>query len=113
MDTTPADKLAYTVTDVREVTGIGRTQIYEAVSSGALPAKKRGLTTLILRDDLLRWLNGLPAYTPNRAKTEAAVVARRAKTAKRRAEAQEAAAAAERRTAAKTRRANVETRTAG
>jgi excisionase family DNA binding protein len=41
--------------------GIGRTKIYEAIASGALTARKCGKRTLILRDDLRRFLGSLPS----------------------------------------------------
>jgi excisionase family DNA binding protein len=43
------------------VAGIGRTKIYEAISDGTLTARKCGKRTLILRDDLRRFLGSLPS----------------------------------------------------
>jgi excisionase family DNA binding protein len=40
--------------------GIGRTKIYEAISSGELVARKCGKRTLILRTDLQEFLSDLP-----------------------------------------------------
>jgi excisionase family DNA binding protein len=40
--------------------GIGRTKIYEAITDGSLKARKCGKRTLILRDELRRFLNSLP-----------------------------------------------------
>jgi hypothetical protein len=42
----------------------GRTAIYEAIREGALTARKRGRKTLILPDDLRRWVEGHPAIDP-------------------------------------------------
>ena len=41
--------------------GIGRTKIYQAITDGALKARKCGKRTLVLRDDLRAFLQSLPA----------------------------------------------------
>jgi len=41
--------------------GIGRTKVYEAIATGSLKARKCGKRTLILRDDLRRFLASLPS----------------------------------------------------
>jgi excisionase family DNA binding protein len=56
--------LAYSVTEACEAARIGRTSLYEAIRTGELRAVKRAKRTLILADDLCRWLQGLPAVTP-------------------------------------------------
>ena len=48
------------VTEACAVSGIGKTKLYEAISAGQLKARKCGKRTIILRDDLLRFLTSLP-----------------------------------------------------
>lgn len=56
--------LAYSVAEACAVARAGRTAVYEAIKSGELTARKRGRRTIILSDDLRRWLESLPAITP-------------------------------------------------
>jgi excisionase family DNA binding protein len=56
---------AYSIAEVCAVARAGRTSVYEAIKSGELVARKRGRRTVVLHDDLLRWLNKLPAINPN------------------------------------------------
>lgn len=52
--------LSYSIQEVRSITGIGQTKIYEAINQGLLLAKKYGRRTIILKDDLEDFLNNLP-----------------------------------------------------
>ena len=56
-------KISLTIEEVCEATGLGRTKIYEAIGTGALPAKKWGKRTLILKSDLDTFISGLGAYS--------------------------------------------------
>lgn len=57
-------RLTLTVTEVREATGMGRNQVYAAINSGKLRARKLGRKTLILKSDLEEFLQSLEPYQP-------------------------------------------------
>jgi hypothetical protein len=52
--------LAYTIEDASRISSCGRTSLYEEIKSGKLKARKRGRRTIILDEDLRRWLASLP-----------------------------------------------------
>ena len=54
------ERQGLSVSEASHVAGIGRTKLYEAIGAGELEARKYGKRTLILRDDLLRFLTSLP-----------------------------------------------------
>lgn len=53
-------KLAFTISEAVEASGIGRNSLYQEIAAGRLPARKRGRTTLILVADLESYLAALP-----------------------------------------------------
>jgi excisionase family DNA binding protein len=52
--------LVHSIPEACAIACSGRTALYEAIRSGALRAVKRGRRTLVLEDDLRRWLQSLP-----------------------------------------------------
>ena len=52
--------LAHSISEACSIARTGRTSLYEAIRTGALRAVKRGRRTLILDDDLRRWVQSLP-----------------------------------------------------
>lgn len=59
------DKFAFTVAEAVELSNVCRSNIFTAIASGKLLARKRGRSTLIRQEDLRDWINSLPAYTPS------------------------------------------------
>jgi excisionase family DNA binding protein len=56
--------LAYSIAEACAAARIGKTSPYSAIRSRELIARKRGRSTLILADDLRKWLEHLPALEP-------------------------------------------------
>ena len=54
-------KEALSIDEAREIAGIGRTKLYELIGAGDLKARRIGRRTLVLRGDLMTFLNGLPS----------------------------------------------------
>ena len=65
-----ADAIAYSVSEACLLTNTGRTSLYKAIKEGELRALKRGWRTIILADDLRRWIGNLPPVAPTPSKTE-------------------------------------------
>lgn len=55
-------QISLSIEEARTITGIGRTNLYKAINSGVLKARKYGKRTIILRDDLDAFLNSLQTY---------------------------------------------------
>lgn len=54
------EPLAYSPRDAAHVAGISRAFLYEEIAAGKLACRKLGRRTLILRDELERYLDSLP-----------------------------------------------------
>jgi excisionase family DNA binding protein len=52
-------KLAYTIPELSEATGVGRTRLYEEIKAGRLKISKCGQRTIITNDQAQAWLSAL------------------------------------------------------
>ena len=53
-------KLAHSVAEFAQLSGLGRSFIYEQIKAGLLPVRKAGRRSLILRQEGEAWLAKLP-----------------------------------------------------
>lgn len=54
-------RISHTIDDVRAVTGLSRSTLYRLIQAKVLPVRKCGNRTLILHEDLKRFIENLPA----------------------------------------------------
>ena len=59
---TADDRLAYDVLETAKISNSSRSEIYKSLKLGMLNAKKHGRRTVILREDLSKYLRNLPDY---------------------------------------------------
>jgi excisionase family DNA binding protein len=62
--------LVFSIGKASVVADTGKTALYQAIRNGELRAVKRGRRTLILADDLRKWLENLPAVNQARSKRD-------------------------------------------
>jgi hypothetical protein len=60
-------KIAHTIPEAVEASGLSRSMLYIAIGRGALRARKCGARTVILDSDLREFLRSLPRFTSNEA----------------------------------------------
>jgi hypothetical protein len=53
-------KLALSIPDLMEASGLGRTFIYEEIKAGRLIVRKAGRRSIVLSHDARNWLASLP-----------------------------------------------------
>lgn len=56
--------ITLTIKRACKLSGLGRTTIFKLISTAELPAHKHGRRTLILYEDLRRYLEQLPTVAP-------------------------------------------------
>jgi hypothetical protein len=59
-------KKAYSIKEVSEITGFGKTHIYDESRRGNLEFRKSGYRTVVLAEELDRYLSALPVYKPKK-----------------------------------------------
>jgi hypothetical protein len=52
--------IAYPIECVPAIVGVPRTKIFQAIREHKLTARKVGRSTIVMRDDLVAWINLLP-----------------------------------------------------
>lgn len=60
-------KIAMSIEQASQATGLGRTKLYEAINSGELMARKYGKRTIILIHDLEQFIQRLEQYGSKRS----------------------------------------------
>lgn len=64
--TIPKTRTLYSVLEILEITGIGRTKLYQELNSGRLLAVKIGKRTCVTEASLEMWLSNLDGYLPEK-----------------------------------------------
>jgi excisionase family DNA binding protein len=59
----PKDKLLLSLDEVKDLTGVGRTNLYREIHEKRLRARKQGAKTVVTREDLLSWISNLPDFS--------------------------------------------------
>ena len=57
-------RLAYSIADLTQIAGVGRTFLYEEIKAGRLIVRKAGRRSLVLAEDAASWLASLPKLPP-------------------------------------------------
>lgn len=64
--TNPKERALYSVPEIIDMVGIGRTRLYQELNSGRLKAVKIGKRTCVTKDSLETWLSTLEGYLPEK-----------------------------------------------
>lgn len=58
--------VAVTVEQALQLMGISRSQFYRELAAGRINARKVGKRTIVPMDEIRRWVENLPTYTPDK-----------------------------------------------
>jgi hypothetical protein len=61
------DQLAYTIPQAVQVAAVSRTELYRAAQRAEIVFHKRGRRTIVLADELRRWVQSLPTAKQSKA----------------------------------------------
>jgi excisionase family DNA binding protein len=59
---TQVSRLAFSLADAASAIGVGKSTLHELIATGKLPVRKLGRRSLVLREDLEDYLQGLPVH---------------------------------------------------
>ena len=62
LHSTQANRLAFSLADAASAIGVGKSILHELIATGKLPVRKLGRRSLVLREDLEEYLQGLPVH---------------------------------------------------
>jgi predicted DNA-binding protein YlxM (UPF0122 family) len=60
----PFARLAFSINELAESSGLGRTFIYDEINAGRLIVTKAGRRSLVLAEHAKAWLDSLPKLAP-------------------------------------------------
>jgi excisionase family DNA binding protein len=61
---TSHEPIAISISEAAQLSGRGRSFIYQAIGRGELPMHKAGKSSFIFMSDLRHWLEKFPRFTP-------------------------------------------------
>jgi hypothetical protein len=56
------ERVCYSIREIQQMTGFGRTKIVADMDAGRLKARRRGRRVFVMKEDLLAWLDAQPDY---------------------------------------------------
>ena len=59
---TQVSQLAFSLAEAASAIGVGTSTLHELIATGKLPVRKLGRRSLVLREDLEDYLQGLPVH---------------------------------------------------
>lgn len=63
----PVEPAAFDIVNAARIMGVGRSTVFAEIAEGRLEARKVGRKTLVTRNAIQAWLDGLPVRSIRRA----------------------------------------------